>query len=89
MSFIRPGELYDESKVKTAAMTVCQSIRLMNSVTLLLAETSSSRQQNAAQKLTVPYGMIPGNSQGYKVNLEASSNSNGAYRDLARTVILP
>jgi len=75
MSFIRPGELYDESKVKTTYDRL-SSIRLMNSVTLLFDEVSSSRQQDTAE-VDCTIRMIPGNSQGYKVNLEASSNSNG------------
>jgi len=75
MSFIRPGELYDESKVKTTYDRL-SNIRLLNSVTLLFDEVPSSLQKDTAE-VDCTIRLSPGNSQGYKLNLEASSNSNG------------
>ncbi|HPW78412.1 MAG TPA: BamA/TamA family outer membrane protein [Bacteroidales bacterium] len=75
LSFIRPGELYDESKVKTTYERF-SNIRLLNSVTLLFDEVPESLQKDTAE-VDCTIRLSPGNSQGYKLNLEASSNSNG------------
>lgn len=75
MSFLRQGELYDESRVKTTYDRFSH-IRLLNSVTLLFDQVPSSMQLDTAL-VDCTIRLIPGNSQGYKLNLEASSNSNG------------
>ncbi|MDD4031533.1 MAG: hypothetical protein PHE07_08910, partial [Bacteroidales bacterium] len=75
MSFMRPGELYNESKVKTTYDRL-SNIRLLNSVTLQFDEVPASLQQDTAQ-VDCTIRLSPGNSQGYKLNLEASNNSNG------------
>jgi outer membrane protein assembly factor BamA len=75
LSYIRPGELYDESKVKTTYDRF-SSIRMLNSVTLLFDEVPASLSRDTAE-VDCTIRLSPGNSQGYKLNLEASSNSNG------------
>ncbi|NLA15473.1 MAG: BamA/TamA family outer membrane protein [Bacteroidales bacterium] len=80
MIFLREGDLYDESKVKTTYNRF-SNIRLLNSVTLLFDEVPANE---LAEHMPADTALVdctirlsPGNSQGYKVNLEASSNSNG------------
>ncbi|MFA5767979.1 MAG: BamA/TamA family outer membrane protein [Bacteroidales bacterium] len=75
MSYILPGELYDESKVKTTYDRFSH-ISLFNGVTLLFDEVPESGQLDTAL-VDCTIRLSPGNSQGYKLNLEASSNSNG------------
>ncbi len=75
MSYILPGELYNESKVKTTYDRFSY-ISLFNGVTLLFDEVPGSLQRDTAL-VDCTIRLSPGNSQGYKLNLEASSNSNG------------
>lgn len=80
MCFIREGDLYDESKVKTTYNRF-SNIRLLNSVTLrfdeVAAEQLSESRHADTSFVDCTILLSPGKSQGYKVNLEGSSNSNG------------
>ncbi len=75
LNFIRPGDTYNESVVKTTYNRF-SSIRLFNGVTLLFDKVEEQvPADTAAVDCTIR--LSPGNLQGYKLNLEASSNSNG------------
>jgi len=80
ISYLREGDLYDESKVKTTYNRF-SNIRLLNSVTFLFDEVPANELPESMPVDTAlvdcTIRLSPGNSQGYKLNLEASSNSNG------------
>lgn len=80
MCFLREGDLYDESMVKTTYNRF-SNIRLLNSVTLLFDEVPADELPAGRHADTsfvdCTIRLSPGKSQGYKVNLEGSSNSNG------------
>lgn len=77
LNLLETGQLYNEKTVKNSYNRL-SSIRLYNGITMLFDQPdSNSVSASDTLDLDCIIRLNPGNSQGYKLNLEASSNSNG------------
>ncbi|MDD3273477.1 MAG: BamA/TamA family outer membrane protein [Bacteroidales bacterium] len=77
MNQIRPGDLYSEKRVNTTYDRLL-ALRLFSGVNLQFDELSvnkGDRIDSATVDATIR--LTPSKMQGYKINIEASSNSNG------------
>lgn len=75
LNFLRSGDMYNEEWVNDTYSRF-GSISLYNGITLLFDQVPAP-DSVAVRELDCAIRLNPGNSQGYKLNLEASSNSNG------------
>lgn len=77
MNRIRPGDLYSESKV-TSSYDRLVSLRLFSGVNLQFDEIEDNPADTTELKdVDLTVRLTPSKTQGYKINIEASSNSNG------------
>lgn len=77
MNRIRPGDLYSESKV-TSSYDRLVSLRLFSGVNLQFDEIENNLADSTDLKdVDLTVRLTPSKTQGYKINIEASSNSNG------------
>lgn len=77
MNRIRPGDLYSESKV-TSSYDRLVSLRLFSGVNLQFDEIEDNLADTTELKdVDLTVRLTPSKTQGYKINIEASSNSNG------------
>lgn len=77
MNRIRPGDIYSESKV-TSSYDRLVSLRLFSGVNLQFDEIEDNLADTTELKdVDLTVRLTPSKTQGYKINIEASSNSNG------------
>jgi outer membrane protein assembly factor BamA len=77
MNRIIPGDIYSESKV-TSTYDRLVSLRLFSGVNLQFDEVEQEPGDTSSLKeVDLTVRLTPSKTQGYKINIEASSNSNG------------
>ena len=75
LNLIKPGELYSEKKANDTYNRFI-SLRYYSGVNLQFDEVSGNNEDNLGE-VDLTIRLAPSKSQGFKVNLEASTNSNG------------
>lgn len=74
INLLDSGKIYNEREVN-ASYARFSAVRLYSGITFLFDKVSSEKDSVGLLDCTIR--LTPGNAQGYKLNLEVSSNSNG------------